>query len=100
MPHASLGAVALVVVLASPPAAAAPCTGFTDVEVASPLCVNIASMKNRGITLECAATLYCPNNFITRLPMSGVHVPARFPERVLPREWREISTLGGFQWIP
>ena len=28
-------------------------------------------MKNRGITLGCTATLYCPNDYVTRLQMAA-----------------------------
>jgi len=51
-------------------AQAAPCVGFTDVDDTSPFCVNVAWLKNRGVTLGCTATLYCPNDPVTRLQMA------------------------------
>lgn len=53
------------------PALAAPCAGFTDVDDADPFCTSVAWMKNRGITLGCTATLYCPGDFVTRLQMAA-----------------------------
>jgi hypothetical protein len=46
------------------------CTPFTDVDQASPFCPNVQWMKNRGVTLGCTPTLYCPNNLTTRLQMA------------------------------
>ena len=51
-------------------AGAAPCAGFTDVDDSSPFCTNVAWMKSRNITLGCAATLYCPADYVTRLQMA------------------------------
>lgn len=65
-------AVLLSCALVHPPLAlAAPCAGFTDVDTSSPFCANVAWMKNRGITLGCTATLYCPDEFVTRLQMAA-----------------------------
>jgi hypothetical protein len=52
---------------------AAPCAGFADVDDTSPFCVNVQWMKNRQITLGCAAPVisYCPNDPVTRLSMSA-----------------------------
>lgn len=52
-------------------AIAAPCAGFTDVDSASPFCVNVEWLKARSITLGCTATLYCPNDPVTRLQMAA-----------------------------
>jgi hypothetical protein len=52
-------------------AQSAPCAGFTDVDSASGFCVNVTWMKSRGITLGCTATLYCPNDPVTRLQMAA-----------------------------
>jgi hypothetical protein len=46
------------------------CTPFTDVDQASPFCPNVQWMKNRGVTVGCAATLYCPAQDTTRLQMA------------------------------
>jgi hypothetical protein len=52
-------------------AAAQSCAGFTDVAAASAFCPNVEWMKNRGITIGCtSSTLYCPNDFVTRLSMA------------------------------
>ncbi len=56
----------LVSVVPSLPAAAAPCTGFTDVEASEPLCDPVTWLKNRAITLGCTGTTYCPHVFVTR----------------------------------
>lgn len=68
------GRAALVSLLALIPtvAVAAPCAGFTDVDDSSSFCTSVAWMKNRGITLGCtSATLYCPNDYVTRLQMAA-----------------------------
>jgi hypothetical protein len=49
---------------------AGPCEGFTDVDASSPFCTHVAWVKNRGITLGCTSTLYCPNDAVTRLQMA------------------------------
>lgn len=51
-------------------AGAAPCAGFTDVEDTSPFCVNVEWLRNRGVTLGCSATTYCPGDPVTRLQMA------------------------------
>ena len=62
----------LVLGLLSTAAQALPCAGFTDVEDTSPFCGNVTWLKNRGITLGCtSATLYCPNDFVSRLQMAA-----------------------------
>jgi len=52
-------------------ASAAPCAGFTDVDTASSFCPNVEWMKNRKVTLGCTATLYCPNDPVSRLQMAA-----------------------------
>jgi hypothetical protein len=59
------------VVAAAPPSFAAPCAGFTDVDAASAFCPNVDWLKNRGVTLGCTTTLYCPNDAVTRLSMAA-----------------------------
>ena len=62
---------ALVAVVANGPAAAQPCAGFTDVSGTSSFCPNVEWLKNRAITVGCtSATLYCPNDPVTRLSMA------------------------------
>jgi len=46
------------------------CTPFTDVDQSNPLCPNVQWMKNRGVTIGCTTTLYCPADATTRLQMA------------------------------
>jgi hypothetical protein len=65
-------ALALALSLASTTARALPCAGFTDVDDTSQFCGNVTWLKNRGITLGCTSTtLYCPNDFVSRLQMAA-----------------------------
>lgn len=48
-----------------------PCAGFADVDVASPFCPNVEWLKNRQVTLGCAAGLYCPVDPVNRLAMAA-----------------------------
>jgi len=68
-------ALAAVALGGAPPALAAPCAGFTDVDdtvVGAGFCKNVEWLKNRGITLGCtSATLYCPNDPVSRLGMAA-----------------------------
>ena len=53
-------------------AQALPCAGVTAVDDTSPFCANVTWLENRGITLGCtSATLYCPNDFVSRLQMAA-----------------------------
>ena len=70
--HALTRAALLVLALAAAPSAsAAPCAGFADVDTSSPFCPNVEWLKNRGITLGCGASLYCPNEAVSRLAMAA-----------------------------
>jgi hypothetical protein len=62
---------AVFVVLASSRVVAAPCEGFEDVDDASAFCVNVAWMKNRGITLGVTPTSFAPDSPVTRLQMAA-----------------------------
>jgi hypothetical protein len=64
-------ALALAAAAASPLAAAQSCAGFSDVSATDPLCPNVEWLKNRSITLGCAAGLYCPNEPVNRLAMAA-----------------------------
>ena len=55
----------------APIAAAQICAPFTDVAAASGFCTNIQWMHNRGITLGCTATAYCPTQFVRRDQMAA-----------------------------
>ncbi len=52
-------------------AAAVPCASFTDVENSSPFCSSVEWVHNRGVTLGCTATQYCPGEAVTRLQMAA-----------------------------
>lgn len=50
---------------------AAACDGFTDVDSAnSTYCTAVTYLKDKGITLGCTGTTYCPNDYVTRLQMA------------------------------
>jgi hypothetical protein len=57
--------------LISGAAAAAACAGFTDVDSASGFCPSVQWLRNRGITVGCTPTLYCPADAVTRLEMAA-----------------------------
>jgi hypothetical protein len=69
------GALALGFQVGAAPALAAPCAGFTDVDDANPnhtpFCSSVEWIKNRGVTLGCTTTTYCPDNPVTRLQMAA-----------------------------
>lgn len=54
-----------------PAAVAAPCAGFTDVQDTDGFCANVEWIRNRGVTLGCTATTYCPNDPVSRLQMAA-----------------------------
>src|SRR5688572_10940364 len=65
-------AIPALLALVAPPALAAPCSGFTDVESSDGFCANVAWLKNRSITLGCTSTtLYCPAATVSRLQMAA-----------------------------
>jgi hypothetical protein len=47
------------------------CAGFSDVPAADPFCPNVEWIRNRGVTLGCTATTYCPGSPVTRLQMAA-----------------------------
>jgi hypothetical protein len=51
-------------------ALAAPCADFIDVDDASGFCAGVDWIRNRAITLGCAAAQYCPDEAVTRLQMA------------------------------
>ncbi len=61
---------AAVAALASAPAYSAACAGFTDVDSANTYCPAVTYLKDKGITLGCTGTMYCPNDYVTRLQMA------------------------------
>jgi len=48
----------------------ASCGGFTDVTGSDIFCNSTDWLKNRGVTLGCTATQYCPNDPVTRAQMA------------------------------
>ena len=69
----------------------ASCGGFTDVTGADIFCNGTEWLKNRGITLGCTATTYCPSDAVTRGAMAlfmqrlgDVISPNSFSDNVLP----------------
>lgn len=73
MPSPRYAAVALVLLLAGGRAHAAACAGpssFTDIAGADVFCTNVEWMRNRGITVGCTATEYCPTSPVTRGAMA------------------------------
>lgn len=64
---------ALTALFAVSGAQAAPCTGappFTDVSASATYCTNTEWLANRGITLGCVGTNFCPNDPVTRAQMA------------------------------
>lgn len=47
------------------------CAGFADVDSGSPFCPNVEWLRNRSVTLGCAATAYCPIDAVNRLAMAA-----------------------------
>jgi hypothetical protein len=65
------GAIALS--LAASSAQAATCAGappFTDVSASATYCTNTEWLANRGVTLGCVGTNFCPNDPVTRASMA------------------------------
>jgi len=49
----------------------ASCAGFLDIDPANAFCSNAQWLKNRAITLGCAAGQYCPASSVNRLGMAA-----------------------------
>lgn len=47
------------------------CGSFGDIDVTSPFCANVEWLRNRGITLGCTISAYCPGFAVTRLVMAA-----------------------------
>lgn len=69
------GALALGFQLGATTSQAAPCAGFSDVDDTNPnhtpFCSSVEWIKNRGVTLGCTTTTYCPDASVTRLQMAA-----------------------------
>ena len=61
---------ALALLVPAGEALAAPCAGFTDVQDTDFFCPSVEWLKNRGITLGCTASTYCPNDPVIRASMA------------------------------
>ncbi len=48
----------------------APCGGFSDVNTGDSFCNSAEWLKNRGVTLGCTATDYCPTQTVSRAQMA------------------------------
>ena len=59
-----------ILAVATGPASAAACAGFTDIDEASAFCADVQWIRNRAVTLGCSPTAYCPDNAVTRLQMA------------------------------
>jgi hypothetical protein len=53
------------------PALAQTCGDFTDVTPANFFCNNVEWIKNRGVTLGCTTTTYCPDDVVLRSQMAA-----------------------------
>lgn len=63
--------VACAAALAAGDALALACAGFTDVGLSDPFCPSVEWVRNRGVTVGCAPTLFCPNAPVSRLAMAA-----------------------------
>jgi hypothetical protein len=63
-------AVLIFPVMASADPCPAPPPPFTDIATTDSFCTNAEWLKNRGISLGCGGTDYCPNDFVLRSQMA------------------------------
>lgn len=61
----------LMLLVAALPAKAQQCAGFDDITQFNGFCTNVQWMKNRGVTLGCTTTSFCPDNPVIRLQMAA-----------------------------
>lgn len=54
----------------SSPPTASNCGNFTDVFASDIYCGSVEWLRNRGVTLGCTATTYCPGDFVPRSQMA------------------------------
>ncbi len=76
-------------------AGAAPCGPFEDVDAASTFCESVDWIRNRGVTVGCAAGAYCPSDAVSRVAMAAFlnRLGASFADNVVVRE----QALGAMQ---
>lgn len=83
---------AVATLVAAPSVLAAPCAGFSDVVDTDSFCPSVEWIKNRQVTLGCAATTYCPTNSVTRLAMAAFM--NRLGNALTPMQVRVDTTPG------
>jgi hypothetical protein len=71
MKRAAIASAAIAALVAPISADAQVCTPFNDVLAADSFCSSIQWMYNRGISLGCTASQYCPSNFVRRDQMAA-----------------------------
>ena len=79
------------------------CGGFTDVTGADIYCNQTEWLKNRGVTLGCTATAYCPGAFVTRGAMAlfmqrlgDAIAPTAYSDNVLQSGLLTLDARPGF----
>ena len=103
MPRYAAFLVALYVALTCSVASAAPCAGFTDVDDATgptaQFCQDVAWIRNRGVTLGCTPTTYCPFEPVLRIQMAAFM--RRLGETLLPVTCGAGSVMkwNGAAWV-
>ena len=90
-PFATLVAAAIAAA-ASTAANAAPCAGFADIDSTDPFCPNVEWIRNREVTLGCAAGAYCPHASVSRLQMAAFM--NRLGTALTPQERRTDAAPG------
>jgi hypothetical protein len=88
---------AMALSFAASSAQAATCTGappFTDVSASATYCTNTEWLANRGVTLGCVGTNFCPNDPVTRASMA-LFMNRLADALVLPPT-RVLQSLGAF----
>ena len=88
---------AMALSLATSSAQAATCSGappFTDVSASATYCTNTEWLANRGVTLGCVGTNFCPNDPVTRASMALFM--NRLADALVLRPVRVQQYLGAF----
>lgn len=86
-------AAAVFAVLVATTAYAQPCVGFTDVDISNGFCPSVEWIRNRGVTLGCSASQYCPGDNVTRLQMAAFM--QRLGGALTPRYLTALDTATG-----
>jgi hypothetical protein len=95
----SLAVAAFVLTALSSTVHAQICAPFTDVLASSGFCTNIQWLFNRGVTLGCTATQYCPANFVRRDQMAAFL--NRLADRLFPLSCAtgQVLKWNGTAWM-